>query len=401
MTSQYISDIINQECQDFDLIVLKGFSPTLIIELGKEFVLLDDYCIKDNKIVLENINESQFMLSLISYADSRKAICTCESFIKMCTQIAGLDILRKKICVLDNNMLEMYPNPSNMDIPDFDSNDFEDTDSESALYSIYYAFCVCENGEQRIQYIDNYSMSNSCVKRIYIAEPKPYEIEGTVNDTIDYKLISIRDGSLNVVMEELYNNMVLPFVNYIVEAEEIEEERIMTFVQASKMMGQECHIFKVTHDLNIKPRQPIVDVLKRVWGYESFRNLQMYKDLNINHDVIEISQGSIIETVVQQAEQAYYGNKDNVKNVLLTSPTGAGKSLLFQLSAIYLAEKYGLLTLVISPLVALMNDQVEGLKGYDAIATLNSNKTAAEKETILKGVREGTVNILYLAPELL
>lgn len=401
MTSQFISDIINQECQEFDLIVLKGFSPTLIIELGKEFVLLDDYCIKDGKIVLENINESQLMLSLISYTDSRKAICTCESFIKMCTQIAGLDILRKKICVLDNNMLEMYPNPSNMNIPDFDSNDFENTDSDNALYSIYYSFCVCENGEQKIQYIDNYSMSKSCVKRIYIAEPKPYDIEGIVNETIDYKLVSIRDGSLNAVMEELYNNMVLPFVNYIVEAEEVEEERIMAFVQASKMMGQECHIFKVTHDLNIKPRQPIVDVLKRVWGYESFRNLKMYKDLNINHDVIEISQGSIIETVVQQAEQAYYGNKDNVKNVLLTSPTGAGKSLLFQLSAIYLAEKYGLLTLVISPLVALMNDQVEGLKGYDAIATLNSNKTAAEKETILKGVREGTVNILYLAPELL
>lgn len=401
MTSQFISDIINQECQEFDLIVLKGFSPTLIIELGKEFVLLDDYCIKDGKIVLENINESQLMLSLISYTDSRKAICTCESFIKMCTQIAGLDILRKKICVLDNNMLEMYPNPSGLDIPDFDSNDFEDTDCENALYSAFYAFCVCENGDQKIQYIDNYSMSKNCVKRIYIAEPKPYDIEGTVNETIDYKLVSTRDGSLNAVMEELYNNMVLPFVNYIVEAEEVEEERIMAFVQASKMMGQECHIFKVTHDLNIKPRQSIVDVLKRVWGYESFRNLKMYKDLNINHDVIEISQGSIIETVVQQAEQAYYGNKNKVKNVLLTSPTGAGKSLLFQLSAIYLAEQYGLLTLVISPLVALMNDQVEGLKGYDAIATLNSNKTAAEKETILKGVREGTVNILYLAPELL
>ena len=129
--------------------------------------------------------------------------------------------------------------------------------------------------------------------------------------------------------------------------------------------------------------------------------MKMYKDLSINHDVTEISQGSIIETVVQQAEHAYNKNWNKVNNVLLTSPTGAGKSLLFQLSAIYLANQYGLLTIVISPLVALMNDQVEGLVGYEAAATLNSNKTAADKEAILRGVREGTINLLYLSPELL
>ena len=72
----------------------------------------------------------------------------------------------------------------------------------------------------------------------------------------------------------------------------------------------------------------------------------MYNDLSINHDIVEISQGSIIETVIQQAEHAYRGEKNKVSNVLLTSPTGAGKSLLFQLAAIYLAEKYGLLTII-------------------------------------------------------
>ncbi|EJX03578.1 ATP-dependent DNA helicase RecQ [gut metagenome] len=105
--------------------------------------------------------------------------------------------------------------------------------------------------------------------------------------------------------------------------------------------------------------------------------------------------------VVQQAEHAFHGLKEEVNNILLTSPTGAGKSLLFQLSAIYLAEKYGLLTIVVSPLVALMNDQVEGLHGYAGAAALNSNKTATEKEMILQGVQNGSINILYLAPELL
>ena len=57
-------------------------------------------------------------------------------------------------------------------------------------------------------------------------------------------------------------------------------------------------------------------------------------------------------------------------NLLLTAPTGAGKSLLFQLPAIYLGREHGLLTLVIEPLKALILDQVESLqsKGYDRVA---------------------------------
>lgn len=401
MNSQYISDIIHRECQEYDLIVLKGFSPTLIKELEKEFVIFDDYCIHNGKIAIQYINETRLMQSIINYKETKKAICTCESFIKMCTQITGLDILQKKICVLENNMFELYPNPTSTDIPDFDNNFFEDTICETPLYSAFYAVCVHENGVQRVQYIDNYSESNKCVKIKYLIGPKSYQISGTICDSTKYRHISTRDGSLNAVMEELYNTMYLFDSRFVVEAEEADDDRLRVFVEAAKSMGQECHVYIISHNLSIEPRPQINETLKRIWGYDSFRSLKIYKDLNVDHEVTDISQGAIIETVVRQAEQVYFGNNDKVKNVLLTSPTGAGKSLLFQLSAIYIAENYGLLTLVISPLVALMNDQVEGLLGYNGIAALNSNKTAADKAVILRGVHERTVNILYLSPELL
>lgn len=401
MIAEFIRQIIDKECQQYDLIVLKGFSPLITKGLSASFSLLDDYIIENDKIVLQKINESRFMLSVLSYNLPRKAICTCESLIKMCTQVAGLDILQKKICVLDNNMLELYPNPTSTDIPDFDSDDFMDTEGETALYSAFYSYCINEDGEQKVQYIDNYSMSNTCVTIKKLAEPISYEISDVKSPAANVSILSTKDGSLNVVMERLYNDMRLEESEFAVELEESEEERIRAFVQATKMFGLKIQISKVARDLNIEPRPELYDLLKKTWGYDSFRSLKMYKDLSVNHDVMEISQGSIIETVVQQAEHAYKGEKNKVNNVLLTSPTGAGKSLLFQLSAICLAEKYGLLTIVVSPLVALMNDQVEGLTGYDAVATLNSNKTAADKEAILAGVREGRINLLYLSPELL
>jgi len=401
MTSEFIRKIIENDCNDFDIVVLKGFSPALLLELGEHFCLLDRYVVVDNKIHLELVNESQLMLSFLSHRGPQKAICTCESFIKMSTQIAGLDILKKKICVLENNFLELYPNPTDTDIPDFDSDDFQDTENENALYSLFYSYCICENDEQLVQYIDNYSTSNQCVTIKKIVEPLHFSVDQTSPDSDGITVLSTKDGSLDQVMKQLYYSMYLEKDNYAVEAEEIDEERIRTFAQAANIMGYDVRIRKISRNLNITPRQELTDLLKKVWGYSAFRTLNIYKDLYENHDVVEISQGSIIETVVQQAEHAYRKEVDKISNVLLTSPTGAGKSLLFQLSAIYLAEKYGLLTIIISPLVALMNDQVDGLPNYKGVATLNSNKTAADKDQILKGVREGTINLLYLSPELL
>jgi len=77
-------------------------------------------------------------------------------------------------------------------------------------------------------------------------------------------------------------------------------------------------------------------------------------------------------------------------------PTGAGKSLCFQLPAIMLEG----MTLVVSPLLALMKDQVDALEGFGVrAARLDSSLNSEEYAEVLKQAREGDLKILYVAPE--
>ena len=84
-------------------------------------------------------------------------------------------------------------------------------------------------------------------------------------------------------------------------------------------------------------------------------------------------------------------------------PTGGGKSLCFQLPAILRYKQSGALTVVVSPLQALMKDQVDGLNkktgSPDLAATLNGLQTMPERYDTLEGVRLGKFAILYVSPE--
>ena len=88
-------------------------------------------------------------------------------------------------------------------------------------------------------------------------------------------------------------------------------------------------------------------------------------------------------------------------NLLAVLPTGFGKSACFQIPALIIGELAGELTVVISPLLALMRDQVQSLreKGIYNAAYLNSELGRAERSRILRDVRSGWTTILYLAPE--
>ena len=109
-------------------------------------------------------------------------------------------------------------------------------------------------------------------------------------------------------------------------------------------------------------------VLHEVWGYSAFRG----------------PQAEIIEHVA------------NGKDALVLLPTGAGKSLCYQIPAL-VRDGMGV---VVSPLIALMQDQVAALREAGVRAEfLNSSLSWPEQQRVEKAVRAGEVDILYVAPE--
>lgn len=143
-------------------------------------------------------------------------------------------------------------------------------------------------------------------------------------------------------------------------------------------------------------------LLKKYWGENaSFRMLSFYKEPDRSNDIEVISQGQIISEIIDQCELALDGESFN--NIFITAPTGSGKSILFQIPALHLADKYGLITIVISPLIALMNDQVDQLqeKGISLAACINSSVTIEERLQVIDRIGTGRISLLYLAPELL
>src|SRR6266496_3187940 len=84
------------------------------------------------------------------------------------------------------------------------------------------------------------------------------------------------------------------------------------------------------------------------------------------------------------------------RNVLAVLPTGAGKSLCYQVPALLGAG----LTLVVSPLISLMQDQVGALRRRGiAAAYVNSQLDATQRRTILDAATAGRLALLYSAPE--
>jgi len=148
-----------------------------------------------------------------------------------------------------------------------------------------------------------------------------------------------------------------------------------------------------------------VKILNEIYNYPSFNKIPFYKDIvNRSKETIEISQVQIINDIVTQAEMAI--NELPFRDIYITASTGAGKSIMFQIPALYLVKKHPdkrPLTLVISPLIGLMNDQVDSMrrKGVNSLATINGNTPPYEKEIILEKIKKNEVDVLYLSPETL
>ena len=120
--------------------------------------------------------------------------------------------------------------------------------------------------------------------------------------------------------------------------------------------------------LSRSPHADPLAVLHEVFGYFSFRG----------------DQAAIVDAVIAG------------QSGLVVMPTGAGKSLCYQLPALLRPG----VAVVVSPLIALMSDQVDALRllGVSA-AAYNSMLTPQERDEIRWQLREGTLDLIYVAPE--
>ena len=123
----------------------------------------------------------------------------------------------------------------------------------------------------------------------------------------------------------------------------------------------------MTIDIRDKTKN-MLKLLKQYFGYDSFRPLQR----------------EVIEEVVAG------------RDALVLMPTGGGKSICFQLAALLMPG----VTVVVSPLIALMKDQVDGLKSNGIRAEfINSSLTTNKIEEIQDEIIDGKIKLLYVAPE--
>ena len=120
--------------------------------------------------------------------------------------------------------------------------------------------------------------------------------------------------------------------------------------------------------MNAYPKEKLQQALKHFFGFDQFRLTQL----------------PIIEALL--------GGSD----VLAIMPTGGGKSICYQLPAMLLPG----ITIVVSPLIALMKDQVDSLvaNGIHA-AFLNSSQSPEEQQNVIRNAKEGQLKLLYIAPE--
>ncbi|WP_419909098.1 RecQ family ATP-dependent DNA helicase [Candidatus Poriferisodalis sp.] len=167
------------------------------------------------------------------------------------------------------------------------------------------------------------------------------------------------------------NSVMPPWVRYQFP----EAGRLVRRLRDEACSDDRCAWCRCRHDATKE--------LKRLFGFDAFRAEPTLPETD--------------QPMQQAIVQAAMGGED----ALAILPTGTGKSLCYQLPALSRYDKTGALTVVLSPLVALMADQVAGLQklGITSCVTVNGLLSLPERVEALERVRLGDAAILLISPE--
>ena len=255
----------------------------------------------------------------------------------------------------------------------------------------------CNVSSRNLNYIYGF------VLRLYDELTKVYAVSKL--SKIACKILGIRD--INIVGAEriivpLFHDIVIAAkdfdlkpIEYIVALRELYREKELWIIQKGSYLVKagldveeieitpykiDIQIFPVIFSKRVQAIEHVDNIVKNFWGFE----LRPYQKRAILH---------ILQPYIE-----HLGYKDPLTIVIL--PTGSGKSVIFQSSSLALNSVIGGTTIVFSPLLALIEDQIYGLKrrGID-VCRIDSTVSRKDKLECIKRGLKGEVPLIYMTPE--
>lgn len=413
LISEHISRIKQSKYNKNYILVYKGLPVNFILELSKIYPLLFNKKISftieiiDLQKIMDNIGG---MVKKVLEPTNGTYIMLYEQFILLSQKI-DLSLSPNKFVIFENTFHKEYPNECTEKCIDIERaiDKGHINFKENKLFNTFYSNSTTMDRTHLVQYRDiNQDILINVESEPFFEEkilPKLHYQE--TDDSGDIKTVIFPQSSnYNNFKNRIYSGdifmdhqVVIADPSSVLNKEYNKELRILQYIFRHNEIPLDIKIRKTT--LRDEYRQEFLDVLKKHWGSNSFRKLLFYKRPDVSSEKVEITQGAVLEEIVKQCELAQ--QNDDFSDIFLTSPTGSGKSVLFQIPAIYMAKHHNLVTIVISPLKALMYDQVHALKnrGVDCAAFINSDITLIERQKIINQIKKGEKSILYLSPELL
>ncbi|MDD2245303.1 MAG: helicase-related protein [Dysgonamonadaceae bacterium] len=400
------------------IVFLKGFDPRIYENITRDYEeLIDQGIMTPNGIDLKKLDEQKnIIFARILSAVDQQYVAPYELLQLLSSNFDDIGKLYKgSLIVIVNNYFDnLYPAWA----------------IDKELLTQYYEYC--RNEEERPSDVPdtvllalNYYGRIEMIDERYFINYLSNEITGlntifafSINEqfSIDYQSISELDNYTELSVSQcqeyialktelLYTDKQQKTINILVDRATFDKSTALKMDLAIfiSLVGA-FHTVNVFYFENVIKEKDFSDYLKLlndIWGYDSFRELEFYSEPDISREKAVFSQGNIIADIIEQCKKAL--DSQEYQDIFITSSTGAGKSILYQLPALYLAKNYHLLTIVLSPLKALMKDQIDGLRdvGVFNCDYINSDLSPSEKQAIIDRIKIGEIDVLYISPEFL
>ena len=322
---------------------------------------------------------------------------------KLNSDLSDLDL---KVIIIENNIYkEKYPIDNIEDISKFIFNiKDESIDNKSSVIDYYVDYQFFDE-QLYVMYI-NFHSSNQRNEKSNIEVFRAYDFLDQQLEVINLNnKLSIGFNDLSSITRKLENGLflntefILESTSLINQIDEINREKLDPLNKLGSYYNVHFNFENQIENREHKSNQDYLYILKKYWNSSDFRMLKFYDNPYRDNNVIEVSQNTLIVDIVNQSRNADDGK--SYSDIIITAPTGAGKSLLFQIPAIYLHENFSAVTIVVTPLIALMEDQVTALnsRGIKFATYINSNITFEQRQNRIQDIKSGLISIVYISPE--